>query len=246
MQLTVYTGAVVDKTCAGRRSENFLDVKKKRGELAYALRGPTNFDAEIRHPLLAVFPPAGMDARQSEQFAKLTAPATARGFLLLYPGHERLSLTHIDQLAALVEKTVADWCIDEARIFFTGHSDGGTVAHVLAQRADWAIKVRAIAASAAGIAAQGLQDLGCNKQLDVMVMHNADDKLFPGFGRDAANWWHQCNQCSERVDRTGDGCETFQECQNETRVSYCESTGGHRRWGQDREQILSFLQGKSH
>lgn len=243
LQAAVYSNAKSDSSCEALRTDNLVDVPMSPRALGFSLRAPANFDSLRRHPLLVVFPAAGQTSRQSEAFTRFTEPATARGLIVLYPAHRSLSLPQVDRLADLVQTVATDWCVDTGRIFFTGHSDGGTVTQVLAQREEAAIRPTKIAPSAAGIRQADLDELGCLTQMPVMLMHNADDKLFPGFGLSARDWWLACNACDSeaRVDEAG--CESYPRCAGGTAVSYCESSGGHRTWPQTRKQILDFLLG---
>ena len=151
------------------------------------------------------------------------------------------------------------WCIDQKQVFFTGHSDGGTVAHVLAQRATQSgedtqplqkdatidngelIRPAKIAPSAAGVTEENLTAIGCRHQIPIMVMHGAADALFPAYGQSARNWWLTCNECKQNATPTINGCKHYKQCAERTEVIYCESAGGHRQWEQSREQILDFF-----
>ncbi len=254
-----YTDQIPDTSCRELNRENSYQRSKAPGTLDFILRAPQNFDPLVRHPLVVVFPPAGHNAERSELFSDFTTAATARGFIVLYPGHQRLNENQIERLGALVSDVSNAWCVDKQRVFFTGHSDGGTAAHVLALR-DWQqhqqtqqptsdaqeqpemfIRPVKIAPSAAGVRADDLSTMGCGHQTPVMIMHGATDKLFPGFGQSARNWWLDCNQCKDIVTQVNNECEIYSDCANSHEVIYCESPGGHRRWDQSREQIIDFF-----
>ena len=240
---TVYGQSEPDRGCMNLRSENSLEVPPSPQAPGYSLRAPANFDPLRRHPLLVVFPAAGQTSRQSEAFTQFTAPATARGLIVLYPAHRQLSLPQLDRLAGLVADVATNWCVDSSRIFFTGHSDGGTVAQVLTQKQTSAVAPAKIAPSAAGVRAEDLDALGCHTRIPVMLMHNEDDELFPAFGRSARDWWLACNACEQDKPKVESGCETYRSCTMNASLRYCESSGGHRKWSQAREQILDFLLG---
>ena len=206
------------------------------------MRAPQNFNPLVRHPLLVVFPPAGHNSRRSEAFGNFTELATERGFIVLYPEHRRLNLRQMRRLGELVKRVAGEWCIDKTRIFFTGHSDGGTAAHVSAQQPDLgAPRPAKIAPSAAGVRAGDMTQLGCHHRLPVMIMHNRNDELFPDFGAGMRDWWLECNQCADTFDEGDDGCKTYHDCRQSNIVQFCELPGGHRQWNQDRSAILDFL-----
>ena len=240
---TIYDPSGPDPGCANLRRENSVEVTSSAQVLGYSLRAPANFDPLRRHPLLVVFPAAGQTSRQSEAFTRFTGPATARGLIVLYPAHRHLSLPQVKRLGSLVEDVATNWCVDSSRIFFTGHSDGGTVAQVLTQKQTMAIAPAKIAPSAAGVRAKDLEELGCHTRIPVMLMHNEDDELFPAFGRSARDWWLSCNACQRGNPEIGSGCEIYRSCAMNTSLRFCESSGGHRKWVQSREQILDFLLG---
>ena len=125
-----------------------------------------------------------------------------------------------------------------------GHSAGGTATHVLSERTQTNFKPLKIAPSAAGIRASDLQELGCERQMSVLIMHSADDDLFPAYGSSARDWWLGCNDCaSGGMHRDEEACEIYNRCAAGTMVKYCESQGGHRMWPQQREHVLDFLIG---
>ena len=254
-----YTDQIPDTSCRELNRENSYQRSKAPGTLDFILRAPQNFDPLVRHPLVVVFPPAGHNSQRSELFSDFTTAATSRGFIVLYLGHQGLNQNQIERLGTLVSEVSNAWCVDKQRVFFTGHSDGGTVAHVLAQH-DWrqhsesqqpknesqnqhetVIRPAKIAPSAAGIRADDLNTMGCRYQTPVMIMHGAADKLFPGFGQSAKNWWLECNQCKDIVTQVNNECEIYSDCANNNEVIYCESAGGHRRWDQSREDIIGFF-----
>ena len=144
----------------------------------------------------------------------------------------------------MVEQVADNWCVDPNQIYYTGHSDGGTVTHVLSQQEKSKFNPFGIAPSAAGIRASELQDLGCTRPMSVLIMHNSDDALFPAYGRSARDWWLGCNDCeSGDMHRDEAACEIYSRCAARKMVKYCESAGGHRVWPQERERILDFLLG---
>jgi polyhydroxybutyrate depolymerase len=71
------------------------------------------------------------------------------------------------------------WCIDEARIYLTGQSDGGMAADAIAFLAKMRGTADAIAPSAAGVNGKDLAEYSCPEPLPVMVMHSRNDTVFP-------------------------------------------------------------------
>lgn len=209
--------------------------------IRYSVRTPANYDPAIAHPLLMVYAAAGHGRAASEHFTDLTHAATAAGFIVAYSDHRRLSIKVLDELAKIPHAIARKWCVDVDRIFATGHSDGGTAAAAMAFRDDDGLTPAGVAPSAAGVRTVDLEAYACPQPLRVFVLHNRDDKLFPGFGKDAAAWWARCQQCDESTDLpTIDGCRTYSGCAGAGAVRYCEAGGGHVRWPQ-KNNLLSTL-----
>ncbi len=172
-----------------------IDSERTPKGIRFNVRTPENYRPNVAHPLLVVFAPAGVSAAASERTTGLTKIATGKGFLIIYADHVRTSISAIEDLSAIPSLAAKKWCIDTTRVYLTGHSDGGTVALAMAILDRTKHIPAAIAASAAGFTKADLAGFECPKPLPVMIMHSANDGLFPGYGKDAASWWAACNQC---------------------------------------------------
>jgi polyhydroxybutyrate depolymerase len=209
----------------------------------YNLRTPTNYQASVAHPLVVVFAPAGTSAKRSERLTHLTQQATAKGFIIAYANNIRLSLKAIESLASIPTDIQKKWCIDPERVYYTGHSDGGTVSHALSFLPDSTAKPTAIAPSAAGLDTVSLQQYPCPAPTAVMVFHNTDDSHFDGFGRQAADWWASCNQCSGELTAVDQqGCRRYKACPSTgAQTYYCEGPGTHVDWPNKNALMLGFF-----
>jgi polyhydroxybutyrate depolymerase len=201
-----------------------------------------NYNSKVAHPLLVVFAPAGLSAAASERFTGLTRIATAAGFVIAYPDHVRNSIPAIEELSTIPSLVAKKWCIDEARVYLTGHSDGGTVAFAIAIMDRTKDIPAAIAPSAAGFTKADLAEFKCRMPLPVMIIHSAKDTLFPGFGAEAAAWWAACNQCERTPEiRMDKGCVTYPNCAGGVITQYCEGTEPHARWPALNQSIIDFF-----
>ncbi|MDA0821093.1 MAG: poly(3-hydroxybutyrate) depolymerase [Proteobacteria bacterium] len=222
------------------------DSESSPAGIRYSVRTPANYDGAVAHPLLVVYPGAGQSRLASERFTGFTKAATAAGFVVAYTDHRRLSLKVLDELARIPTQIASKWCVDTQRIFLSGHSDGGTAASAIAFQKDHGLSPRAIAPSAAGLRGADLEAYSCPPPLSVMVLHNTDDELFPGFGAQAAKWWASCNGCDLiNAVRDHDGCIEYAQCANKVAVSYCEHPGGHRIWPEVNDRIIDFFSASS-
>lgn len=210
----------------------------------YVVKTPTNYDANQPHPLLVVFAPATISRTFSERYTGLTHAATSRGFIIVYADSQPLSTDNFREFDGIAGAVVERWCVDPERIYYTGHSDGGTSAMAMAFLEGIRNRPDAIVASAAGIRGQDLADYECPGPTEAMVLHNRGDDWFPlpEYGWNAAQWWARCNGCDpERTQILDNGCKSFQSCQPGGRTLYCERPGGHLDWPDMNTALLDFF-----
>ena len=219
------------------------DIVSAHG-VRFNVRTPSNYDPGLAHPLLVVYAPAGQQRFASETFAGITREATARGFIVAYPDHRRLALSSFDQLGEVPGAVAARWCVDARRIFTAGHSDGGTASEALVFLGKTDVPIAAMTASGAGIRGEDLKAYSCPAARPVMIIHSRDDQLFPlpAYGRQAADWWAQCNRCGTSPSSArADGCIEYRECAAGAETLYCETAGPHTRWPDMNATLLGFL-----
>ena len=229
--------AVGEKTGA---SGSTAELKTSTG-IVYSVKTPENYDPTFGHPLLVVFAPTFSGALM-EKYVGLTKGATEAGFVIVYVDGRPLTLSVIKEYGRVPPEVIRQWCIDEKRVYFTGHSDGGTVSSALAFLEDSTFRPTAIAPSAAGISAPEFTEMQCPAPLPVMIMHNKGDTHFPGFGQEAADWWAKCNQCDPVVTPTdGGNCVSYQNCASGKETLYCEVEGGHINWPRLNDEMIGFF-----
>ena len=230
--------------CKGQQLSGKAGISNEQqsaSKIKYSIRTPSNYDSRYAHPLLVVFPAATHGSRATERFTKFTLPATSSGFIVVYPGRNRLNTKVIEQLGEVSASVSQKWCVDAERVFYTGHSDGGTISNALAFFDATRNTAASIAPSAAGMRSQDLNEYACPESLSVMVMHSKDDGLFPGYGRQAAQWWAACNQCASQSRSIGGGCEEYGACADGVKTIFCEGEGSHTTWPDRNQQILDFF-----
>lgn len=212
---------------------------------SYMVKAPANYRPERRHPLLVVYAPAGASAEDTERYVKLTPPATRQGVIVAYVDHRPLSPRSAKAMSNVPGHVAKRWCIDERRVYFAGHSDGGTVSTAIALLPETRGMATAIAVSGAGMRRSDAEELGCPKPLPVMLMHGARDKHFPGWGGEMAAWWAHCNRCETAAAPDADGCVSFQGCAPDAPVVYCEGPQTHEQWPGRQDRIIKFLLGSA-
>jgi polyhydroxybutyrate depolymerase len=146
-----------------------------------------------------------------------------------YADHRAMSPETIEKLAVIPGLIEKKWCIDKKRIFLTGHSDGGTTAMAIAFLNGTKHIPTAIAPSAAGIRGEDLKAYQCPNPLPVMVMHSSQDRLFPGYGKEAIQWWAACNGCDATPSvKDADGCVTYRGVGTMSSPAITKAWGGIR------------------
>lgn len=216
--------------------------KFREGGNRYLVKAPANYDGSRSHPLLVVFSPAGASAEDNERFTRLTPVATKKGFVVAYIASRPMSLASVKAQADVVPTLMRRWCIDPKRVFFAGHSDGGTVSTVLVLLPETRGVAKGIAVSAAGILPSDAQTMGCpSVPLKVLLMHGEQDTHFPGYGRQMAQWWSQCFRCTgEKKELDAKGCRSYTGC-GSSELKFCEGSGGHTSWPAMESEMLDFF-----
>ena len=218
------------------------DGKVSAGGIKYMVRTPSNYDATFAHPLLMVYAPAGTSRWASERLTRLTTTATGAGFVVVYADHKQLNIQTVEQLGRIPDLVAKEWCIDEKRVFVTGHSDGGTAALALAVIEKTKKIPTAVAPSAAGWTGKDLEEFQCPDPIPVMIMHGKNDTLFPGWGAQTSAWWAKCHGCDVTKTKTVEGgCRVYQGCASGGATVYCEGSGGHRDWPNLNRVMLEFF-----
>lgn len=210
--------------------------------IKYNVRTPANYDHRVAHPLLVVYPPAGRSQAETERMTGLTEPATRAGFVVAYAEHRRTSIPLIIELSTIPNRIAEKWCIDKQRIYLTGHSDGGTVALAMAILDQTKQIPAGIALSAAGFTGADLAEYACPAPVPVMIMHSANDSLFPGFGSEVAAWWAACNKCAPSpTESMANGCTAYPHCADCVATLYCEGAEQHARWPGLNDAVIDFF-----
>jgi polyhydroxybutyrate depolymerase len=146
----------------------------------------------------------------------------------------------------VLEDLTEEFCIDETRVYATGFSNGGFLAHRLA--CEMSDSFTAIAAVAGTL---GIPGASCNpsRAVPVLQIHGTEDALVPiaggapkvpfgsSFGtfqapRASVDVWREKNRCGEERETFAAGVTrcVASQCAEGTAVEYCEITGGGHQW----------------
>jgi polyhydroxybutyrate depolymerase len=184
------------------------------------------------------------NAWQQESYSGMSDKADEAGFIAVHPdgiqnswnaggccgGAAQQGIDDVGFVGDLLDALAADFCVDPARIYATGMSNGGFMAQRLA--CDLSDRIAAIAS----VAGYNVTDR-CEPTRPVPVMHfhgTADATVDYG-GVDATiRGWVQRNDCTGGPVTTysnGDAsCETYSGCADDASVVLCTIDGGGHSW----------------
>lgn len=242
----VFAYPVADKAAEGCPGKPGLLADHQRrhsaGNIPYSVTTPANYRGDYPHPLLVVWAPSGFNASLSERFTGLTGPATAAGYVVVHAASVPLGFKALTALAGIPGEVINDWCIDTERIYYTGHSDGGTVSNALAVLPERQVEPAVIAPSAMGMQANDMEEYACPDPTNVMLMHNLGDGHFPDYGTGVAQWWAACNQCKKTpVAANHADCVEYPGCADQVRTLFCQARGNHAYWPGFDHDIMGFF-----
>ncbi|AUW60603.1 hypothetical protein C1T17_20565 (plasmid) [Sphingobium sp. SCG-1] len=236
----------LNEACATGSRRGHIDLGdelRTSSGLRIWVRTPHNYNATTAYPLLVIFAPAGFDRHRSESFYNLTTEATRRGNIVAYSDHVSLSRRALELQSAVASTIEQGYCVDQRAIAYLGHSDGGSMAEGIPIFATKQLPVRAVVATAAGIAEDDLQGAKCPGIPAVLIIHNPADELFPDFGSGTAAWWANCARCTPIPDHSlVSGCRSFKGCAAGKSVTYCSSATPHRTFPKMVPQMLNFIE----
>ncbi|MEZ0122432.1 MAG: hypothetical protein AB9Q22_14840 [Candidatus Reddybacter sp.] len=230
-------------SCADKNSALADHIQHKDDRnMHFNVTTPTNYRSDYAHPLLVVWAPSGLSEGLSESFTGLTRQATEAGYVVVHTRSIPLGFKSLTSLSAIPAEVIESWCIDPVLVFYTGHSDGGTVSNALSVMPESAFHPRALAPSAMGMQGKDMQAYKCPSPTSVMLMHNKGDGHFPDYGSQVIGWWADCNQCSgQAVSSDFKGCVEYTACAEGITTLFCEAQGNHAHWpGPEHDPIRFF------
>jgi polyhydroxybutyrate depolymerase len=184
--LITLTISWVTSTAAEPRSGNFasesLQVGKERRE--YRLVVPDSVDLRKPAPLVFAFHGFLIDSKDvMPEYTRLNATAAKHKFILAYPNaiDKSWSLTPdkmVKDLAffdALLKNLKADYKIDSDRVYVTGMSNGGYMAHFVGK--ERCKEIAAVASHSGALGLQTLLGINAERKFPVMIIHGDKDAI---------------------------------------------------------------------
>ncbi len=212
---------------------------------------PTGYASSTPAPVVINFHGRNSTASQQQALSGMNAKANAESFIAVHPqgvgntwnagrccGDAMTgNVDDVGFISALIDTLEKTYCIDTSRIYATGLSNGGFMAHRLA--CDRADLVAAIAPVAGGDMTTACAP---SRPVPVLHFHGTSDNVVPfeGFGGFASipqtmDAWSRRNSCTPgraTYLQTGDvTCEDWaSSCAQGSQVRLCRVDGGGHQW----------------
>lgn len=201
---------------------------------SYLLHIPPGYDGT--KPLPLVFDVHGYTSWASEQMmrSKWDKMADKEGFVLIDPeGVDKSwnagsccggnSQDDVKYFRDVVAKATAELCIDEKRVYVSGHSNGGAMTHRLACEA---ADIFAAAAPVCGW--MTIPNCNPSRPIPLLSIRALNDGTVKIDGADAdVDEWLANDQCAKDQVTTSGVCKTYKSCDAGTQVMDCRPRGGH-------------------
>lgn len=239
--------------CANARGPGVTEERFEHdGPRRYRLKLPVGYEPDRAWPVVLDFHGRHGSADGQAILSGLDAVGDAEGFIVVQPqaeggdstwnagfccgGAQTNGVDDVGATAALLDHLETIACIDSTRVYATGISNGGFMAHRLACE---------LADRIAGIApvAGGNLMLVCDPSRPVPVLHfhGLDDAIVPfeGFGGfasipDSTAAWVARNGCDANgvvvFEQADVRCERWTGCDAGARVELCTIDGGGHTW----------------
>lgn len=216
-----------------------VELQVNGQQRSFELYIPQGYDPVDRHALLFDFHGAGGTGAGQSAYSGVYDVADSGEFIVASPDADPVRRTwdfdggdDADFVAAMVATVETRVCLDSARIYAMGFSDGATFANVLACEEGFNL-------AGIGIVAGGGSARNCQPQgpLGVIVMHGTEDPILPYAGINPDQWaadWAELNGC-ETVPATedlGQGINraTYANCPPDGEVVFYRIEGGGHTW----------------
>jgi polyhydroxybutyrate depolymerase len=231
-----------------------VDLRYDGVDRSYELYLPSAYDGSTPLPVVLNFHGFTSTGLGQQEFSGMDATAEREGFLVVYPNGldnswnagiccGRSAETGVDDIGftrAVIDDLGARGCIDTARVYATGMSNGGFLTHRLACEA-----ADVIAAAAPVAAVLGIEESACNpsRPIPIIQMNGTADPLvaYEGGGlaespgaQESIDGWVARDGCTGTPVVTYENgaatCETVSECDGEVSVTLCSIEGAGHCW----------------
>jgi poly(3-hydroxybutyrate) depolymerase len=205
---------------------------------SYIVTLPSNYDANQPHKLIFVWHGRGGTAQQTAitwGYHGIRPQADGTAIFVAGQGIEdgqgRIGWGHasdIPVVEAMIDKLTGLYCVDESRIYSSGHSYGGYMSNrvgcLLGSR------FRAITPVMGGGPQFGARPPSCTGKVASWITHGRNDTVVQfSQGQESRDYWRTANGCDETSTETGVGeCVSYDNCDDGYPVVWCPSNEQHR------------------
>jgi polyhydroxybutyrate depolymerase len=219
---------------------------------AYWVHVPPDYDPTVGTPVVLNFHGLTSNAAQQQLWSRLFDETDRRQMIAVHP--EGLGAqpswnagaccgfaadTAVDDVGfvdAMLDALAAELCVDPARVYAMGMSNGGFLSHRLA--CELSDRVAAIT-SVTGVL--GIDECAPTRPVPVLQIHGTEDTLVPYEGNEqfvsvaaTVAGWVERNGCTAGPEETfasGDTrCEAWRGCDAGAEVALCTVEGGGHTW----------------
>ncbi len=246
-----------------------VDLQHDGNARSYELYVPSAYDGETPLSVVLNFHGFTSSGPLQQDGTKMNELAEREGFLVAYPNglddswnagvccgrSAELGVDDVGFTRTVVEDLGERGCIDNARVYATGMSNGGFLSHRLACEA-----ADIIAAAAPVAAVLGIDEAACNpvRPVPIIHLHGTADPLVPFDGgglagspsvEDSVSGWMSRNGCTGEPEVTYENgaatCETVDACAGDASVTLCRIEGAGHCWpGQPCPERLGSIVGE--
>lgn len=232
-----------DLTC---KSANTLTAGDTTVTLSHAgkdrtfiLHVPASYDGKTLVPLVLDIHGYSGSAEWQKTNSGWLAKSDQQGFLLVYPEGLNASWNagtlccgqsmadNVDDegfMLAIVTKIKGDGCVNPKRVYATGLSNGGAMAHLLACRAaDVFAAVAPVSMSNGTVPCEpkrGISVTMFRGTADELVPYDSPTSKFPSAEADFSAWKER-DACTGSADTSRDKCKTYTGCKDSSEVTLC-------------------------
>jgi polyhydroxybutyrate depolymerase len=229
----------------------------------YLLHVPTKYDATKGTPLVIDIHGLNDNATNFQRETGWMEKGEAEGFIVVHPnglgtswnggtlccGSSMSSGVDDEGFIREIVKTIAmKGCIDPARVYVTGLSNGGAMSHLLACKA-----ADVFAASAPVSMANGTVPCEPSRPISMIMFRGTQDNTVPYGGggvsyggpfpsaQDDLDQWKMLDMCTGDAMDTHDGlCKTYsgEQCKDGVEVTMCSPAAGHVLYSAAAQQMI--------
>jgi len=215
---------------------------------------PSSYDPSKPTPVVLNFHGYTSNSSQENLLSNMNAKSDVVGFIAVHPNGTGSSpswnagaccgeavtnkVDDVGFVGAMLDQLESDLCVDTARVFATGMSNGGFLSHRLA--CELANRIAAVA-PVAGVL--GIPTCNPARPIGVMHFHGTADMLVPYNGNpnmgfpsvpDTFAAWGMRDGCIDQPSMTyqkaDSSCQTYKQCTGGVEVTLCTVQNGGHTW----------------